>query len=31
MEKVEGLVEMICVGCTIFWGIAIGIAVFVTP
>jgi hypothetical protein len=31
MDKVEGLLETICVGCTIFWGIAIAISVLVTP
>ena len=31
MDKVEGLLETICIGCTIFWGIAIGVSVFVTP
>ncbi len=31
MEKMEGLLETICIGSTIFWGLAVAISVFVTP
>jgi hypothetical protein len=31
MDRVDGLLETICIGCTICLGIAVAVSVFVTP